>query len=161
VGVPPGLSGKTRGIVIRHLDHVGIVVRDTEAALTHFRDRLGLPVAAVDEPPEMRVQLTYLDMGNAYLQLVEPLDDESPIAEWLHEHGEGLHHICFAVDDLVETLAHMRPVDEDQPPLGSGRGQPTAFLAGEPRHGVRIECTEIHGSGPRRQSLSTGGDRWR
>lgn len=133
--------------MIRRLDHVGIVVRDTEVALTHFRDRLSLPVVAVDEPPEMRVQLTYLDMGNAYLQLVEPLDDESPIAQWMEEHGEGLHHICFAVDDLLETLENMRPVGVAQPPLGSGRGYPAAFLAGEPLHGVRIECTEIHGVG--------------
>jgi methylmalonyl-CoA/ethylmalonyl-CoA epimerase len=132
--------------VIRHLDHVGIVVRDTAVALTHFRDRLGLPVVAVDEPPEMPVHLTYLEMGNAYLQLVEPLDSESPIAQWLAEHGEGLHHICFAVDDLLETLEDTRPAGAAQPLLGSGRGHPTAFLAGEPLHGVRIECTEIHGA---------------
>jgi methylmalonyl-CoA/ethylmalonyl-CoA epimerase len=131
--------------VIRRLDHVGIVVRDTEAALTHFRDRLGLAVVAVDEPPEVPVLLTYLDMGNAYLQLVEPLDDESPIAKWLEEQGEGMHHICFAVDDLVETLAEMRPSGAAQPPMGSGRGFPAAFIAGEPVHGVRIECTELHG----------------
>lgn len=133
--------------MIRRLDHVGIVVRDTEVALTHFRDRLGLSVVAVDEPPEMPVLLTYLDMGNAYLQLVEPLDDESPIAQWMEEHGEGLHHICFAVDDLLETLESMRPVGVVQSPLGSGRGYPAAFLAGEPLHGVRIECTQIHGAG--------------
>lgn len=133
--------------MIRRLDHVGIVVRDTEVALTHFRDRLGLSVVAVDEPPEMPVHLTYLDMGNAYLQLVEPLDDDSPIAQWMEEYGEGLHHICFAVDDLLETLKNMRPVGTAQSPLGSGRGYPAAFLAGEPLHGVRIECTEIHGTG--------------
>ena len=46
---------------------------DTEAALRHFRDRVGLRVVAVDEPPEVPVRLTYLDLGNTYLQLVEPL----------------------------------------------------------------------------------------
>jgi methylmalonyl-CoA/ethylmalonyl-CoA epimerase len=131
--------------VIRHLDHVGIVVRDTQLALKYFRDQLGLPIVAVDEPPEMPVRLTYLDMGNAYLQLVEPVDDESPIAHWLKGHGEGIHHICFAVDGLLETLESMRPVGAVQPALASGRGRPTGFVAGEPVHGVRIECTEIHG----------------
>jgi methylmalonyl-CoA/ethylmalonyl-CoA epimerase len=133
--------------VIRRLDHVGVVVRNTEAALTHFRDHLGLPVVTVDEPPEVPVLLTYLDMGNAYLQLVEPLDDDSPIAHWLDENGEGIHHICFRVDDLVATLDAMRPSGAVQPPIGSGRGFPSAFVAGEPLHGVRIECTEIHGAG--------------
>jgi methylmalonyl-CoA/ethylmalonyl-CoA epimerase len=136
--------------MIRKLDHVGVVVRDTEAALVHFRDRLGLPVVAVDEPPEMRVHLTYLDMGNAYLQLVEPLDDTSPIAQWMDEHGEGLHHICFSVDNLLETLEDLRPVGAVQPPLASGRGHPAGFLAGEALHGVRIECTEIHGTATRK-----------
>jgi methylmalonyl-CoA/ethylmalonyl-CoA epimerase len=132
--------------VIRRLDHVGIVVGNTEVALTHFRDRLGLPVVAVDEPPEVPVLLTYLDMGNAYLQLVEPLDDDSPIAKWLEEHGEGMHHLCFGVDDLLATLDEMRPPGAVQPPMGSGRGFPAAFIAGEPHHGVRIECTELQGA---------------
>jgi methylmalonyl-CoA/ethylmalonyl-CoA epimerase len=130
--------------VIRRLDHIGIVVRDTAIALTQFRDRLGFPVVAVDQPPEVPVLLTYLDMGNAYLQLVEPLDHESPIAQWLDEHGEGMHHICFGVDDLVATLDELRPPGAGQTAMGSGRGFPAAFVAGEPAHGVRIECTEIH-----------------
>ena len=46
------------------------------------------------------MRLTYLDAGNAFLQLVEPLDPASALATWLDEHGEGLHHICFGVDDV-------------------------------------------------------------
>ena len=63
-----------RGAVIRRLDHVAVVVTDTEAALLHFRDVLGLEVVLVDTPPEVPVKLTYLDLGNTWLQLVEPLD---------------------------------------------------------------------------------------
>jgi methylmalonyl-CoA/ethylmalonyl-CoA epimerase len=137
--------------MIRQLDHVGVVVRNTEAALTHFRDRLGLPVVAVDDPPELRVHLTYLDMGSTFLQLVEPLDDASLIAQWMAQHGEGLHHICFRVDHLLETLEDWRPDGAMQAPLSSGRGHPAGFVAGEPLHGVRIECTEI-------QSASIIGD---
>jgi methylmalonyl-CoA/ethylmalonyl-CoA epimerase len=127
--------------VIRRLDHVAVVVADTGRALEHFRDRLGLDVAAVDEPPEVPVRLTYLDLGNAWLQLVEPLDPNHPLARWLDEHGEGLHHICFGVDDVAAELERIGAPDSPVPSLGSGRGRPAGFPAGIPRHGVRIECT--------------------
>lgn len=127
--------------MIRRLDHVAVLVADTERALRHFRDRLGLKVAAVDEPPEVPVRLTYLDLGNTWLQLVEPLDPNHALAASLAKHGEGLHHICFGVDDVIEELARLGPPEIPVPPLGSGRGRPAGFPAGDPPHGVRIECT--------------------
>lgn len=130
--------------MIRRLDHVAVAVNDTESALSHFRDRLGLRVVAVDEPPEVPVRLTYLDLGNAWLQLVEPLDPDHPLAEWLRARGEGLHHICFGVDDVSAELERIGPAGVPLPPLGSGRGRPAGFPAGEPPHGVRIECTSFN-----------------
>lgn len=127
--------------MIRRLDHVAVIVADSERALAYFRDRLGLRVAAVDEPPEVPVRLTYLDLGNVFLQLVEPLDPGHATAAWLAANGEGLHHICFAVDDLMADLEVISPERAVQLPLGSGRGRPAAFAAGAPPHGVRIECT--------------------
>jgi methylmalonyl-CoA/ethylmalonyl-CoA epimerase len=127
--------------MIRRLDHVAVVVEDTALALRHFRDRLGLDVVAVDEPREVPVRLTYLDLGNTLLQLVEPLDADHPLAAWLATHGEGLHHVCFGVDDVESELMRLGPQECSVPPLGSGRGRPAGFLAGHPPHGVRIECT--------------------
>ena len=69
--------------MIRRLDHVAVAVADTDAALAYFRDHLGLAVVAVDFPPEVPVKLTYLDLGNTYLQLVEPLDPDHALAAWL------------------------------------------------------------------------------
>jgi methylmalonyl-CoA/ethylmalonyl-CoA epimerase len=127
--------------MIRRLDHVAVAVVDTEVALLHFRDRLGLEVVAVDEPPEVPVRLTYLDLGNTWLQLVEPLDPAHPLVAWLAEHGDGLHHICFGVDDVDCELRRLGPAGVAVPPLGSGRGRPAGFTAGAPPHGARIECT--------------------
>lgn len=127
--------------MIRRLDHVAVAVKDTEAALAHFRDHLGLEVVAVDYPPEIPVRLTYLDLGNASLQLVEPLTDDHPLADWLAANGDGLHHICFGVDDVLAELERIGPTGAPVPPLGSGRGRPAGFPAGAPAHGTRIECT--------------------
>ncbi len=127
--------------MIRRLDHVAVAVADTDVALVYFRDHLGLEVVAVDFPPEVPVKLTYLDLGNTYLQLVEPLDPDHALGAWLATHGEGLHHICFGVDDVNEELERIAPEHLPLLPIGSGRGRPAGFAAGALPHGVRIECT--------------------
>jgi methylmalonyl-CoA/ethylmalonyl-CoA epimerase len=129
--------------VIRRLDHVAIAVRDTEAALERLSGSYGLAVIASEEIESPRVRLTYLDCGNAYIQLVEPLDDESPIAEFLAESGEGLHHICFGVDDVAVDAAALSSDGTPPASIGSGRDRPSAFVAGDPPSGVRVEVTKF------------------
>lgn len=128
--------------LLRRLDHVALLVRSTDEALRFYRDRLGLRVAASEEIATPHVRLTYLDAGNAYVQLVEPLDADSALAGWLDEHGEGLHHLCFGVDDVPAAVAVLS--DDGTPlTLGSGRGRLSAFVSTEASHGVRLECTEF------------------
>jgi methylmalonyl-CoA/ethylmalonyl-CoA epimerase len=129
--------------VLRRLDHVAITVRDTAEALGYFRDRLGLEVAHAEELASPQVRLTYLDAGNAYIQLLEPLDPDTDLAHWLEDNGEGIHHICFGVDDVL-AAAERLSLDGAAPTAGSGRGRVSAFVPGPPVHGVRIECTEFH-----------------
>ena len=128
--------------MIERLDHVAIVVADTEPALEFFRDQLGLRVLAVDEPqpPAPAVRLTYLETGSIPIQLVEPLDDSSAVSAWLAQHGEGLHHICFASEDVDAAIRHLVGDTPYEP--GSGLGRFAAFVPGALRHGTRIEFTE-------------------
>jgi methylmalonyl-CoA/ethylmalonyl-CoA epimerase len=128
---------------IRRLDHVAVAVRDTEAALRHFRDHLGLAVRSSEELARPHVRLTYLDAGNAYVQLVEPLDGDSDLARHVAEHGEGLHHLCFGVDDPLGAAAALAPEGAPAPARGSGRGRVSSFVPGAPAHGVRLECTQF------------------
>ena len=128
--------------LVRRLDHVAVVVRDTDAALPFYTSRLGLRVAASEEIPSPHVRLTYIDVGNAYLQLVEPLDAGSPLAAWLEEHGEGLHHVCFGVDDVPSAVAALSDPGAEVA-LGSGRGRVSSFVSAADSRGVRIECTEF------------------
>ena len=127
---------------IRRLDHVAVLVRSTEEALGFYEGQLGLRVHSSEEIDVPRVRLTYLDVGNTFLQLVEPLDPGSPLAEWLTDHGEGLHHICFGVDDVSETIVMLS--DNGTPGvLGSGRGRVSGFVSAAASRGVRIECTQF------------------
>jgi methylmalonyl-CoA/ethylmalonyl-CoA epimerase len=128
---------------IRRLDHIAIVVRDTGAALAYFSDRLGLRVVHQDELDSPPVRLTYLDVGNTYLQLVEPRDPESELAGWLDEHGEGLHHVCFGVDDVGAAVEELADPTAAARQLGQGRGRVSAFVPNGAPHGVVVECTEF------------------
>lgn len=126
---------------IRRLDHVAIAVADTEAALRHFRDRFGLPVVSSEDNVAAGARLTYLDAGNALIQLVAPLRDDAPVARHLAEHGEGLHHLCFGVDDVGAGAAALSQDAAPDITLGSGRGRPSAFVPGAAPCGVRLEVT--------------------
>jgi methylmalonyl-CoA/ethylmalonyl-CoA epimerase len=121
---------------------VAVVVRSTHDALRFYRDHLGLPVHSSEEIPVPHVRLTYLDAGNAFVQLVEPLEVESDLAQWLQEHGEGLHHICFGVDDVADAVAALSD-DGGPATLGTGRGRVSGFVTTNNGHGVRIECTQF------------------
>jgi methylmalonyl-CoA/ethylmalonyl-CoA epimerase len=129
--------------LLRRLDHVAVAVVDTEQALRYFRGTLGLEVVHVDELDDPPVTLTYLDAGNLYIQLVSP---RAPceIERWLEERGEGLHHLCFAVDDVPQTVLALSE-GERPPDLGSGRGRVAAFIRNGSPCGVLLECTEFRG----------------
>ena len=126
---------------LRRLDHVAVAVADTERALEYFVGRLGLEVASTEVIETPHVRLTYLDAGSIFIQLVEPLDDESPIAAHLAEHGEGLHHIAFGGRGRPRRSGRARRPRRAPVTVGSGRGRPSAFVPGDPHHGVRVEVT--------------------
>jgi methylmalonyl-CoA/ethylmalonyl-CoA epimerase len=126
---------------LRRLDHVAIVVESSDRALEYFSGTLGLEVAASEVLETPAVRLVYLDAGNVFLQLIEPLDSSSEIASWLAEHGEGVHHICFAVDRVPEAIEQLS--GEQPASVGTGRGRRSAFLPGPAQHGVLLECTEF------------------
>lgn len=135
------VSRPTHVVALRRLDHIAIAVRSTDDAVRYFCGTLGLEVVHIDELETPPVTLIYLDAGNLYIQLVAP---RAPcdISRWLAEHGEGLHHVCFGVDDVSETVGALS--DGNQWDLGSGRGRVAAFVRNGTPFGVLIECTEFH-----------------
>jgi methylmalonyl-CoA/ethylmalonyl-CoA epimerase len=125
-------------------------VLDREKALEHFAGRLGLPVVHTDELETPPVTLTYLDAGNAYIQLVS-CRGECDLSRWLDEHGEGLHHVCFSVDDVEAAIEALSDAGTPRAPLGSGRGRVSGFVTDGAPHGVLLECTEFRpADGPAR-----------
>jgi methylmalonyl-CoA/ethylmalonyl-CoA epimerase len=123
--------------------HIGIAVRELDSGLAFFRDVLGLPEVPLDDADGARI--VGLAAGESLVELLEAADPESPIAKFVSKRGPGIHHVCFAVDDLDGTLercrsAGVRLIDE-HPRLGAD-GKRIAFLHPSSTGGVLVELTE-------------------
>jgi methylmalonyl-CoA/ethylmalonyl-CoA epimerase len=131
-------------IVFKGLDHLAIVVADTETALEVWRDRFGFPVVLSEVVNEGSVMLTHLDLGNTHLQLVQPLTVDHALWDWIDAHGTGLHHLCLAVDDV--KVASEEAAKLGLPPAASRPHQGTAgkqaiFLDLAATRNVQVELT--------------------
>jgi methylmalonyl-CoA/ethylmalonyl-CoA epimerase len=135
---------------VNSVDHVGVAVADADVTAAWYVKELGLSVSHDETVGEIGVRLVYLSppgRGTA-VQLVQPMGP-GPVREFLETHGEGMHHLCFAVGDLPHTLRAVTGAGEAAPFTGA-RGQRCAFLPPAPG-GVLIELTEPRQSSERGQ----------
>ncbi len=126
------------------LDHLAIVVPDTEAALVVWRDHFGFPVLYSEKVAGDTVLLTHLDLGNVQLQLVEPLVENHPLQLWLRENGPGLHHFCLKVEDIGDSLEAMTKLglaSSSVAPHQGTQGKRALFLDKNAAMGVQVELT--------------------
>jgi len=126
------------------LDHVGIAVTSIEAALGVY-EALGLAVTRRERVESQGVSTAFLPVGGTRLELLEPTGPDSPIAKFLAKRGPGIHHLCFAVDDLDEAVEDLksrgfRMVNES--PVPGADGKRVAFLHPSAGRGVLIELSE-------------------
>ena len=130
--------------MFKSLDHIAIVVRNIDDALTFYRDQLGLPVVVDEVIEDVGVRLTHLDFGNVHLQLVQPMTDDHPLQEHLKKNGEGLHHLCLHVDDVNQSIADLPNHGikaKNQPPHSGPHGRAAAFMDPATTRGVIWEMT--------------------
>ena len=127
------------------LDHVGIAVRDLEAAIEWYRQMFGASVSHRERLESDGVDEALIKVGDSYIQLLRPYTDASPLAKYMDKHGEGIHHVGYRVEDCAHALAAVvaagaRVVDE-HPRTGS-RGTTVAFLHPKTAFGTLIELVE-------------------
>ncbi len=125
--------------MLERVDHIAIAVWDIDHALPYYVDTLKLSMTGDELLPEVGVRLVYLDAGNTFIQLVQPTTSPS-ITRFLTERGEGLHHICFGVQAISDTLAGLGMESQAGIFLG-GRQRLCTFIARPPNH-IQIELTE-------------------
>ena len=94
--------------MIKKVHHVGVVVHDMEQAMGFYRDLLGLHVHKLETIQEQGVKAALLTLGDSEIELLEPVVPDTGVARYLERKGEGLHHVCFEVDDVEADLASLK-----------------------------------------------------
>ncbi len=134
--------------VLENLYHVAIAVRNIDEVEKLYETALGLRVEhrEVVEDQGVRTSMLVPEKGGTALELLEPLSGESPISKFLDKRGEGIHHICFLVDDIEAALDRLKrdgvKLIDETPRPGSYHSR-VAFIHPKAMNGVLIELAEL------------------
>jgi len=130
---------------ITKINHVAVVVSDIDAALTFWRDALGIELNHIEDVPSQKSTVAFLPVGEGEIELVKPTSDDSGAARFLQERGGGMHHLCLEVDDISAKLAELKAkgvrLINEEPQVLPGRKM--AFIHPKSTGGVLVELYEV------------------
>jgi methylmalonyl-CoA epimerase len=112
--------------VIERISHLGLAVRDLDEAIRLYQDVFGLTVEHRWVAEADRMEAASFRVGEVEIELMQPLDEDSPVGKFIARRGEGIHHVAYKVDDVAEALrrareAGLETVDEEPREGGDGR----------------------------------------
>ena len=134
--------------MIGRLNHVAIAVPDLEAAAAQYRDTLGAKVSEPQPEPDHGVTVIFVDLGNTKVELLHPLGEGSPIANYLEKNPSGgMHHVCYEVDDIIAARDKLkeegaRVLGDGEPRIGA-HGKPVLFLHPKDFNGCLVELEQV------------------
>lgn len=134
--------------MIGKLNHVAIAVPDLAAATALYRDTLGATVTSEVDQPDHGVTTVFVELPNTKIELLRPLGENSPIANFLERNTSGgIHHICFEVEDILAARDQLveegaRVLDGPDPKMGA-HGKPVLFLHPKDFNGTLIELEQV------------------
>lgn len=127
------------------IDHLGIAVRSISDSLAFYRDALGLELVGTETVDDQGVHVALLPVGESRIELLEPVSGETAVGRFIAKRGEGLHHICYEVENLAAKLAELKSRGVrvlDGYPRRGAEGKLVAFLHPASANGVLVELTE-------------------
>jgi len=139
----PKITGENA--MLDKIDHVGIAVESIDEKMALYRDVLGLEYDGTEVVDDQGVKVAFFRLGESHLELLEPIDEESPVAGFLERHGEGIHHLAAGADDLEATReaadeAGLRLLSDE--PRDGARGKLISFVHPNDTGGVLLEFCE-------------------
>ena len=132
---------------MKKIEHIGIAVKDLEKSNTLFSQLFGETHYKIEEVASEGVKTSFFKSGPNKIELLEATDPDSPIAKFIEKRGEGIHHIAFAVDDIIYEIERLKnegfTILNSTPKKGADN-KLVAFLHPKSTNGVLIElCQEI------------------
>jgi methylmalonyl-CoA/ethylmalonyl-CoA epimerase len=132
--------------MIKKIHHIAIAVKDVEKAAKFYEKILGLKLGGVEEVAGMDVKVGFIQVGETRIELVQPLDPASGVAKFIEKKGEGIHHICYEVEnaaDALETFKEKGVKLIDETPRTGAHHTKVGFVHPKSTGGVLTEICEI------------------
>ena len=128
------------------VDHIGIAVKDLQDTLNLYKKILDNSEVQIEEVPTEKVRVAMIPLGDTRIELLEPMSDESAIAKFIKEKGEGVHHIALAVEDIKASIGKLSAeglrVLYPEPRPGS-HGKMITFVHPKSTRGVLLELCQL------------------
>lgn len=125
--------------------HIGIAVKDAEAALMLYQKVLGLEPSSIETVESQKVKTVHIPIGDSSIELLESTSPDGAVAKFIEKRGEGIHHIALEVNDIRDTLEKMKTAGfqliDETPRPGAGN-KLIAFIHPRSTNGVLIELCQ-------------------
>jgi methylmalonyl-CoA/ethylmalonyl-CoA epimerase len=131
---------------VNSIEHIAIAVKNLDESINFYENTFGLKCYLIEEVVDQKVRTAFFNVGGTKIELVESTDSQGTIAKFIEKHGEGIHHIAFAVNDVESSLKEMESKGIkliDRMPRPGAEGLDIAFLHPKSTFGVLTElCKE-------------------
>lgn len=129
--------------MIKQISHLGMAVKDLEEAREFYRSVFGLESSDPIIVGEGTIKVSMVEVGNAVIELLQPIGKEGVMAKFLEKRGEGFHHICYEVDNINVEIALLKSKGMDVlgEPRPGAEGM-SVFLHPRGTHGVLVELVD-------------------
>jgi|YelNatPaOPRAMG01_1025707.scaffolds.fasta_scaffold00800_19 methylmalonyl-CoA epimerase len=140
------LLGEVKSEMFIGVDHIGVAVKNLDEAIRVYRDVLGFKLEGINVLTERKVKVAFFSTGGeTQIELLEPLGNDSPVAKFLENRGEGIHHFAVKVKDIEVALDEFKRngiVLVDDKPRAGAEGKRIAFIHPKSTMGVLLELCE-------------------
>ncbi len=134
---------------MRKIEHIGIAVKDIEAANATYKTLLGVDPYKSEEVKSEGVITSFFEVGESKIELLAATSEDSPVARFIEKRGEGIHHIAFEVKDIVTEIKRLEDkgfVLINKIPKMGADDKLVAFLHPKSSNGVLVEICQ-HATG--------------
>lgn len=132
--------------MLKKINHIAVAVNNVEEAAKFYEQVLGLKLTGVEVVTAQKTKVGFFKIGESNIELVQPAQPDSPLVKFLETKGQGIHHICFEVEDVeAEVKAYLEKgaTMVDQKPRPGAHNTKVAFVHPKSSSGVLIELCEL------------------
>ncbi|KPK99633.1 MAG: methylmalonyl-CoA epimerase [candidate division Zixibacteria bacterium SM23_73_3] len=130
---------------LEKIEHIGIAVKEISEVSKFYKDIFECQISEEIDVPERKLRIAFTEISGVKLEFLMPTDSGSVVAKFIDKKGEGIHHICFEVEDVERAITELKEkgveLVDDKPRLGA-EGKKIIFIKPKSTHGVLIELKE-------------------